>query len=327
MIPLPDVALGSNEPLYNIGVVARMTGVSMATLRAWERRYNFPESERTAGGHRLYSERDVLRLRWVKERIDDGMQTAQAINALRHQEQTGNLTLVEQFRPQAEIQEEYSEKFTPHLPVLREKLVESLLLRDLVRADTTLGEALALSSPEDLILDVIGPALATVGEAWEEGQINIATEHLATNYLRQRLLMWMVSGPPPRSINPIVLACGPNEWHEGSLLILGALLRRRRWPVAYLGQAVPLPDLASFVRDLHPSMIVMIAMTENAAAELSEWPVWLPDIAQTGKPPVGYGGRIFRLQPEWRLRMAGTYLGDNLRDGLATIESVLGHAA
>lgn len=325
MIPLPDVALGSNQPLYNIGVVARMTGVSMATLRAWERRYSFPESERTSGGHRLYSERDVLRLRWVKERIDEGMQTAQAIHALRHQEQTGELALVEPLRPPVVTDGPKIEKFTPHLPVLREKLVESLLIRDLVRADTTLGEALAVSSPEDLILDVIGPALAKVGEAWEEGKINVATEHLATNYLRQRLLMWMVSGPPPRTINPIVLACAPNEWHEGSLLILGALLRRRRWPVAYLGQSVPLPDLTAFVHDLHPSMILAIAMTENAAAELSEWPVWLPEIAQTGKPPFGYGGRVFRNQPEWRLRMAGTYLGDNFRDGLAMIESLLGH--
>jgi hypothetical protein len=138
--------------------------------------------------------------------------------------------------------------------------------------------------------------------------------------------MWMVSGPPPRTIHPIILACAPNEWHEGSLLILGALLRRRRWPVAYLGQAVPLPDLAGFVRELNPSLIVVIAMTENAAAELSEWPVWLPEVAQTGKPTVGYGGRVFRNQPEWRLRIAGAYLGDNFRDGLSKIENLLGHA-
>ena len=97
MSPLPDVSTGNEEPIYNIGVVARMTGVSMATLRAWERRYAFPESERTAGGHRLYSERDVLRLRWVKERINEGMQTAQAIHALHRQEEAGNLALVEQF--------------------------------------------------------------------------------------------------------------------------------------------------------------------------------------------------------------------------------------
>jgi len=320
MIPLPDVNLGSDAPLYNIGVVARMTGVSMATLRAWERRYNFPESERTAGGHRLYSERDVMRLRWVKDRIEEGMQTAQAINALHHQEQTGKLALVEAVPP---TPEEKGERPAPQQPMQRQALFRALIERDLVRADSVLGEALVTSSPEDLIMDVIGPALAEVGEAWEEGRISVATEHLATNYLRQRLLMWMVSGPPPRNSNPILLACAPNEWHEGSLLILGALLRRRRWPIAYLGQAVPLPDLASFVRELHPSLIVVIAMTENAAAELADWPHWMPEVAQNGRPALGYGGRVFRMHPEWRLRMAGTYLGDDFREGLANIEHLL----
>src|SRR5512141_1610339 len=148
MTPLPDVNLGSNEPLYNIGVVARMTGVSMATLRAWERRYSFPESERTAGGHRLYSERDVMRLRWVKERIDEGMQTAQAINALRHQEQNGNLSLVDRI---SQAPEEKLLHTPPQLPLQRQELVKALIERDLSRADMVLGEALALSSPEDLI--------------------------------------------------------------------------------------------------------------------------------------------------------------------------------
>jgi MerR family transcriptional regulator, light-induced transcriptional regulator len=320
MTLLPEVIGGSNEPLYNIGIVARMTGVSMATLRAWERRYNFPESERTAGGHRLYSEKDVIRLRWVKERIDEGLQTAQAINALRHQEATGKLTLVNPVEVKFDARGEHVPQ---HLTVYAGQLTEALLQRDLEHADMLLGEALAVSAPDDLILDVIGPTLAQVGAAWEDGRISIATEHLATNYLRQRLLMWMVSGPPPRQVHPLVLACGPNEWHEGSLLILGAILRRRRWPVAYLGQAVPLPDLASFVRDLHPPIVVLIAMTETVAAELVDWPNWLPEVAQTGRPIVGYGGRIYDQQPEWRARMAGTYLGNTFRDGLANIEKIM----
>ena len=72
----------SEEPLYNIGVVARMTSIPMATLRIWERRYDFPQSSRTAGGHRLYSEKQVMQLRWVKARSDEGMQTGQAVRAL-----------------------------------------------------------------------------------------------------------------------------------------------------------------------------------------------------------------------------------------------------
>ncbi len=38
-----DMDIVNEEPLYNIGVVSRMTGISMATLRAWERRYKFPD--------------------------------------------------------------------------------------------------------------------------------------------------------------------------------------------------------------------------------------------------------------------------------------------
>ena len=70
-------------------------------------------------------------------------------------------------------------------------------------------------------------------------------------------------------------------------------------------------------------MVVLIAMTEETAAELAEWPNWLPETAQTGKPLVGYGGRIFVTQPEWRLRMAGTYLGDSFREGVTNIERLL----
>ena len=320
MSPLPDLSAASSEPLYNIGVVSRMTDVSMATLRAWERRYDFPASERTAGGHRLFSERDVLRLRWVKERINAGMQTAQAINALRHQESIGRII---QLPDDDHAAQELLKEAGSHLPIYQARLFDKLINHDLQGAEIVLNEVLASSSPEDLILEVIAPTLTQVGGAWETGEIDIPTEHLATNFLRQRLLMWMMSGPPPRVLTPIILACAPNEWHEGSLLILGALLRRQGWPVIYLGQSVPLKDLEDFVRDLHPSMVIWVAMTQSTAAELAEWPQSLPDVIMTGKPMIGYGGRAYVVQPELRLQMPGIYLGNDFREALNHIERLL----
>jgi methanogenic corrinoid protein MtbC1 len=197
------------------------------------------------------------------------------------------------------------------------------MVMDTQTADQVLSEALTTSTPEDLILDVIAPAMARIGEAWEKDNLNVASEHLATNYLRHRLLMWMLSGPPPRTVQPLVLACAPNELHEGSLLILGAILRRRRWPVAYLGQSVPLPDLASFTKEINPSMVLLVAMTHESASELVEWPKWLPEVALRGNPPVGYGGRIFNIAPEWRSRMAGVFLGTDYQQGIENIERLL----
>ena len=319
MDKLPEVALGSDDSLFNIGVVTRMTNISTATLRAWERRYNFPHAERTSGGHRLYSEHDILRLKWVKQRVETGMQTAQAINALRYQEQHGRVVPM----PERSTIPEPHHNALLHLSPFQERLFTSLMVMDTQTADQVLGEALISSTPEDLILDVIAPVMARIGEAWEKDNLNVASEHLATNYLRQRLLMWMLSGPPPRSVQPLILACAPNEFHEGSLLILGALLRRRRWPIAYLGQAVPLPDLATFTKEMNPSMILLVAMTPESATELVEWPKWLPEVALSGNPPVGYGGRIFTIASEWRNRMAGVFLGTDYQQGIENIESII----
>ena len=321
LLPEAPAAHSSEEQLYNIGVVTRLTGISMATLRAWERRYDFPESGRTAGGHRLYSERDIMRLRWVKGRIAEGMQTSQAIQALRHQEATAPVDTGITYPSQEEKVPHAEQSSVLHL--YQEQLLKALMQRDLTKSDQVLGEALALSTPEDLILSVIGPTMAAIGDAWEKNHISVAVEHLATNFLRQRLLMWMVSGPPPQSRAPIVLACAPGEFHEGSLLMFGALLRRRRWNVSYLGQAVPLPDLASFIHDLKPLAVVLVAMLESSAAELVEWPQWLPEAAASGKPVICYAGRIFTQKPEWQLRVPGIYLGNSVQEGLERLEDLV----
>jgi DNA-binding transcriptional MerR regulator len=319
MSSLPFVPLASEEPLYNIGVVTRMTEISMASLRAWERRYGFPESSRTSGGHRLYSEMDIVRIKWVKDRIDEGMGTSQAIIALRHQEKDGRIsTEITQLIPV----EQYSagESF---LAIYRERLLNALLQCDLVKANDILSEAVVVTSPEMLVFSMISPVMAEVGNLWEYNQINTATEHLATNFLRQRMLLWMLSSPPPRKVSPIIVACAPDEYHEGSILILGTLLRRRQWPVVYLGQAVPLADLAVLVNEIKPKLVILVAMTENTANNICEWPRWISQDKMTQEPIVGFGGRIFTIDSSWQTRIPGVYLGNTFQDGINKIEQLM----
>jgi methanogenic corrinoid protein MtbC1 len=248
------------------------------------------------------------------------MQTAQAINALRYQEQHGHVISVEDESRTSQLQN----IDLAYFDLIQDRLFTVLVTMDTQKADHVLGEALTFSIPEDLIFRVISPVLNRIGEAWENDQINVATEHLATNYLRQRLLTWILSGPPPRPVPPLILACAPNELHEGSLLIMGAMLRRRRWPIIYLGQAVPLPDLARITKEINPSMVILVAMTQETASYLVEWPEWLPEVASSGIPPVGYGGRIFTIEPEWRDRMTGIFLGTDYQQGIENIELLLG---
>ncbi|HDQ34809.1 MAG TPA: MerR family transcriptional regulator [Chloroflexi bacterium] len=312
----------SDKPIYNIGAVKRITEIPVATLRAWERRYGFPDAARTSGGHRLYTEGQIVRLQWVKARIDEGMQTRQAIEALREMEREGRFPEA----PPPLVDDGVSAP-DPSLEHFKTRLVAALLAGDLQGADQSLGEVLALYPLEALIPGLIRPVFTAIGEAWFAGEINVAQEHLATQFLHHRLVMWLMTGPPPRDVAPVVLACAPQEWHEGSLLMLGVLLRRKRWPVAYLGQAVPLPDLARYVRATQPLAVILVAMTATAAESLLAWPQWLPEAAAHARPIVAYGGHIFTAEPEWQARVPGIFLGPTLETGLLNLERLLQQAA
>ena len=249
------------------------------------------------------------------------MQIRQAILALRTEE-TESAAIAE-IPPETSIPSLPSAAENAHLGPIQKQLLTNLLTHDTVQADHIINEAVALSPPENVILDVISPTMHTIGLGWQEGEIDIATEHLATNYLRQRLMMWLRTGPPAYAVQPTVLACAPGEWHDGSLMIFGALLRRRRWPVTYLGQSTPLPDLARLVRKIQPLAIVLVAMQEEPAQALIPWPTWLQEAAETGRPVVAYGGLAFNEHSELRDKVPGLFLGATFQEGVDTLESIL----
>ncbi|RMG83098.1 MAG: MerR family transcriptional regulator [Chloroflexi bacterium] len=320
--PLPPEG---EAPLYNIGVVSRMTGIPENNLRIWERRYGFPRSARTPGGHRLYSEEEVQRLKWVKQRVDGGMQISQAIKALEHMENEGRL-------PIAPIQRAAYSSFqtTPQsinisseglLESYLEALLSALYEHNIEAANMIIGEVLAVNTLEHIIIGLISPAFREIGEAWLRGDISVATEHFATNYLRQRLLLWQQNAPMAYPVAPILLCAAPDEWHEGGLLILNLLLRQLRWPTVYLGQAVPLDEMARFVADTSPAIVVITAMTEPTANELVGWPQHLGSAAQSGNPIVAFGGWIYTQKPELVNQTPGVYLGDTYHEAIQKLDT------
>lgn len=69
-------------PGLRIGEVANRTRMTIASLRAWERRYGILTPARTAGGQRLYSEADVERVRAVQRLVAEGWSIAGAVARL-----------------------------------------------------------------------------------------------------------------------------------------------------------------------------------------------------------------------------------------------------
>ncbi|TWD49228.1 MerR family transcriptional regulator [Pseudomonas sp. SJZ131] len=70
---LHTVVALSQEELFPIREVARLTGINPVTLRAWERRYGLIQPKRTESGHRLYSMVDIATVRSIVEWIDRGV--------------------------------------------------------------------------------------------------------------------------------------------------------------------------------------------------------------------------------------------------------------
>lgn len=68
----------SEVGVYAITATSEMTSIPVTTLRSWERSFGVVVPMRTGGGHRLYSQEDIERLRWLKAKIDSGIQASVA---------------------------------------------------------------------------------------------------------------------------------------------------------------------------------------------------------------------------------------------------------
>jgi len=79
----------SEEPKFTIKTVFAQTGIRPVTLRAWERRYEVLNPHRSDNRYRLYSERDVAILRWIKSRVDNDISISSAVQELRAMLKTG----------------------------------------------------------------------------------------------------------------------------------------------------------------------------------------------------------------------------------------------
>jgi DNA-binding transcriptional MerR regulator len=69
---------GGPRPIFSISAVARMLGVPVATIRTWEDRYGLVVPDRNASGHRLYRRDQLEQLRFVHDRMAEGLSAADA---------------------------------------------------------------------------------------------------------------------------------------------------------------------------------------------------------------------------------------------------------
>jgi DNA-binding transcriptional MerR regulator len=203
---------------------AAMLNVSANTLRAWERRFDYPQPQRTAGKHRVYVHGEVAALR---DALRDGLSISSAVSRAR-----------ESLRSDTHI------------------LVGALASFELERADSAMEAALAMRSVERTVEEVLLPSVAelarrngTDSAAWAIGA------RWAVEWLRraQRLT------PPPARPGAILIG----DATEDGLDVDAAAVRALELFVGRTGirvASIPVGSrsgVADLLRTLRPEAVVI----------------------------------------------------------------------
>jgi excisionase family DNA binding protein len=128
----------------------------------------------------------------------------------------------------------------------------------------------ALSAGADLdevYLDVLAPALTSIGARWERGEIDVAVEHMASG-IAMRIIGRL--GPRftrrGRSRGTVVLGAPSGERHGLPVALLADLVRQAGWDVRDLGADTPPSSFAHAA--LHADDVVAVGVSVTTAEAL-----------------------------------------------------------
>ena len=248
--------------MYTIKRAAELTGISVATLRAWERRYGVVSPQRSDGGYRLYGPEDVRALAIMNSLVNEGWSAREAAaettrrlssrDAAGREAPTGRgdresrAGRVAPLRPGGRYQSEDAEAFI--------RAAERL---DSASATAVLDARFALGTFEHVVDDWLMPTLALVGEAWAHGRLTVAGEHLVSplataphrgrrhlvSYAVQRRLAAAYEVAAGRVDGPtLLIGLPPGARHELGLLAFAVAARRAGFATVYVGADLPVED-------------------------------------------------------------------------------------
>lgn len=237
----------SVSPLLSIADVERDTGLGKDTLRAWERRYGFPQPQRDAQGERRYAAAEVEKLRAIKRLMDAGHRPGRLVGrTLEQLEALGD-----------------GVARGPAGSSAREDEVDALLALvarlDAVALRHALAGAEARHGLRAFVVDIVAPLTRRVGEAWMRGELRVFEEHLFTETMHAVLHAALASLPPAASGPRVLLATLPGEPHGLGLRMAQTMLALEGCPCLSLGVQVPIADLVAAGRTWRADIVALSA--------------------------------------------------------------------
>jgi MerR family transcriptional regulator, light-induced transcriptional regulator len=308
----------ADDAKYNIKAVSQKTEIQPVTIRAWERRYNLLTPKRAENGYRLYSDRDVAVLDWVKKQVDDGISISTVVAEF-------NQAINRQNWPEAVVNDKGpipSKKNIQDDPVvLTQQLVNALVRLDERMASEIFSDALGNFKLLPLFESILVPTLVEIGSRWEKGEISVAIEHFASNLILGKILGIFQSLPMHASAPKVMVGCAPDELHQIGSLMFAILLRDCGYRVEFLGPDIPLEDLAVYAAEEKPRLLVISATIQQSAEQLIGFGKMLAKL--NSKSIFGFAGAAFIYSPDLIAKISGVYLGRTFSESLQKMKDLV----
>ncbi len=281
----------SKNPAFNLKAVLLETGIAADTLRAWERRYGLPLPQRTAGGHRLYSQYDIETIKWLMARQAEGLSISRAVD-LWNEHNASGVDPLAGFNPTSLITASATSSNylapTTSLDALRAQWIEACMNFNETDSEQTLNQAFSMYPVESVCMEVLQKGMAEIGGLWYENSASVQQEHFASGLAMRRLDSLLSASPAPTRNQTVLIGCPPNEWHTFTPLLLSLLLRRRGLNVIYLGANVPADQFSETVSTVHANLVILVSQTPISAAALQTTAITLTSL----NIPIGFGSHF-----------------------------------
>jgi methanogenic corrinoid protein MtbC1 len=207
----------------------------------------------------------------------------------------------------------------------RQSLERRLLAGDVGGAkgliDNHLGGGL---DPSGVLIDLVVPALRSVGEGWANGTISVGDEHRATA-AAQRVIgrLGLQFGRRGKHRGTVALAAPSGDLHTLPVAIVADLLRWRGFEVLELGANMPADALGEAVAAEQQLVAVGIASTtrgldQEVASSVRAARAAAPDV------PIFLGGASISSAGHARRLGGDTWTGSGDNAAVETVERIAG---
>ena len=231
---------------YSISFISNACGVQPHTIRTWEKRYKAFSPERTDGGQRIYSEKDLNKGRLIVSLLEQG----HSISRLAGKSLEALRTLVidekiESFQSNKMLTSIGIKKLLTHLTNFDIGLISSEMLR------------LRLSiGAKEFIFKVLIPIIHAVEKMYLDGKYSVTQEHIISTIIRYQLSQ--INLPDSDNSNEgFIIATPEGNLHELPILIADILCQLNRISTFYLGASHPALCLSEAVNKLKSKTIIL----------------------------------------------------------------------